>query len=72
MPTEQRDDSWKPDGWDSWPQPRRTLWRREQQIERMERLANHDPARAATVETWLPRLRAEASELRAVLMVDGD
>ena len=66
------DDAWKPEGWGSWSPTRRTLWRREKQIENMERLLADDPTQAVKVEGILTYMRAEVSELRARLLEGHD
>jgi len=66
------DDSWKPEGWETWSPTRRTLWRREKQIENAERLVADDPERAASVDKILDHLRREAVELKARLLEAPD
>lgn len=66
------DDSWQPDCWSEWSAKRRTLWRREQQAERMARL-DVDAARVAERDRWVAHLRREADDLRRqVAAEEGD
>jgi hypothetical protein len=51
-----------PDGWETWPQKRRTLWRREQQLARMRQMQQdgyHDAARLAVLIEDMGRQVAE-------------
>lgn len=61
-----------PDGWDEWPQNRRTLWRRKVQADRMERLElDSDEARMSR-DRWVAHLRGQAADLRRQLAEEGD
>jgi hypothetical protein len=60
-----------PDGWDEWPQNRRTLWRREVQADRMERLELESDEARMSRGRWVAHLRSEAADLRRQLAGRG-
>jgi hypothetical protein len=60
------------DGWDEWPQKRRTLWRREVQADRTERLEMVSDEARANRDRWVGHLRREAADLRRQLAEEND
>jgi hypothetical protein len=63
-PRDPESDAWKPDGWDHWSQERRTLWRREQQLQRLIELAPNSDEQAESRARIIEHLRTEVAELR--------
>lgn len=67
-----RHDSWKPEGWDEWPQKRRTLWRRERQADLMEHLEVDAEEARVNRDRLVEHLRREAAELRRQITSDNE
>jgi hypothetical protein len=56
--------AWKPAGWDDWSQERRTLWRREHQLQRGIELVPNSDEEAESRARIIEHLRTEIDELR--------
>jgi hypothetical protein len=58
------EDDWKPDGWQGWSQNRRTIWRRDRQIDRLVEMCTDVQEQLAERDRTIEALRREIEQRR--------